>query len=344
MPDDPTTAAPKGASRTPKTTLKELNEIAREQLLLFARRPELYESYLSTVAKFPSYSAMNAVSIHTHAPGAARVCDMNAWNKLGCSVKAGAHGIPITIPERAEKSAKTFFKVKYLFSDQDVKGAPKGRESYDQAILEQAFEAAEAPAPVGAEGAYIVGTHFGLPGAGELHPSVPEELLAAASPEEAFANIKAHVDDVRRSAATFVRAVESAYRGLERESAKERSSELFQSLKGPDKAPAQTRAARAGAKAPTRSQAPGAARPAFKTPPPRRPEPNGVVPAEFAEEYAAIATEAALSADRAPKEDLAVKLDRAEASAKAEADRADEARAPALEFEHEAAPEKAERR
>lgn len=232
MPDDMSAHAPAGdAIFEPKHGVKELNDRAREFFLRVADDPELYKRYLKTIAKFPSYSAMNAVRIHEAAPDATQVRDLEAWNKLGCTVKGKESGIPITHPEYDAKARKTFFKVKYLFAEHQVNGAVKASKGYDERFLEQAFELVETAAPTTPEGKYIVGQHFGIGGYLKDGALPPADLLAVDKVEEACGNIKDYVDEIRKSSYAFIRAVEGAYKGLAAEDVREKNAGLFKSLK-----------------------------------------------------------------------------------------------------------------
>lgn len=226
-----TPTSPGDAKYEPKHTVKGLNDHAREFFLRIADDSELYRSYLGTIAKFPSYSAMNAVRIHEAAPDATQVRDVETWNKFGCTVKGKESGIPITQPEYNPKTHKTFFKVKYLFTEGQVTGDTKVKDKHDMGILEQAFEKVEVPAPTTPEGKYIVGTYFGIGGYLKDGTLPPADLLAVEKVEEACANIKDYVDDIRKSANAFIRAVEGAYKGIAVENMHEKNSGLFQALR-----------------------------------------------------------------------------------------------------------------
>ena len=225
-------------------SVKELNTEAKEYLLEIAGDYDGYRSYLGTVAKFPSYSAMNAAHIHQAAPDAMVLKDADTWFREGSPVKKGEQGIPVTYPEK-KRGGQPFFKVKYLFSEgQVVGGQGLGRPAWDKGLLEEAFAASSVPGPLSSEGRYIVGQHFGL--ASYLKEGVlpPADLCATDSVEEALDNIKDYVDGIRREANGFIRSVEAAYSALESEQTQERNTGLFRSYMREEQRQAQPERAR----------------------------------------------------------------------------------------------------
>lgn len=213
----------------PKNTVKDLNNEAREFLLMMTTEHKDYKAFLATVAKFPSYSAMNATHIHKHAPDAQVLKDSDTWNEEKNSIKKGEAGIPVTYPEIG-KNGQLFFKVKYLFSDQQVAKPPQvaGKE-YDEKLLGQAFEKSSAPVPTTPEGKFIVGQHFGLPSYLKDGVLPPADLMMTDDAKEACDNIKNYVDDIRKDANQFIRSVESSYKELYQNKTQEQNASLFQS-------------------------------------------------------------------------------------------------------------------
>lgn len=222
---------------TPKHTVKELNESARQELIEAAGDPAKYKALLDTIAKFPSYSAMNAAHIAKAAPDARVLKDSEAWNKEGNHIKKGESGIPISAPDPKDRDAegKPYFRVKYLFSDAQVAKPVKVEELVGKR-LEEAFGSVEAPAPYTPEAVYIIGKHFGLEGAylkeGTLPPA---DLFEADELSQVASNLNSYINNVRREANTFIRAVEVRYGELTSERTAARNSNLFERLSGPAK-------------------------------------------------------------------------------------------------------------
>lgn len=232
--------APEGAASqkfTPKHTVKELNESARNELIDAAGDPDKYKALLTTIAKFPSYSAFNAAHIAKAAPDAAVLKDAEAWNKEGNRINKGESGIAITAPDpkSRDKDGKPYFRVKYLFSDSQVTNPAKPPE-FVRKRLEEAFGSITTPAPYAPEALYIIAAHFELEGA-ELPEGTlpPADLFEADELSQVASNLNSYINGIRREANSFIRAVEMRYDELTGERAAARNSSLFERLSGPAK-------------------------------------------------------------------------------------------------------------
>ena len=53
---------------------------------------------LGTMSRFSKYSLANQMLIFAQRPDATHVCGYRAWNKAGCQVRKGEHGIAIYAP------------------------------------------------------------------------------------------------------------------------------------------------------------------------------------------------------------------------------------------------------
>ncbi len=61
---------------------------------------EGFAAYLSTMARFHSYSSSNIALILTQAPEATRVAGYKKWQELGRQVRKGENGIVILVPHK----------------------------------------------------------------------------------------------------------------------------------------------------------------------------------------------------------------------------------------------------
>ncbi len=65
---------------------------------------EGFAAYLSTMARFYSYSPSNIALILTQAPEATRVAGYKKWQELGRQVRKGEKGIIILVPHKRRQS------------------------------------------------------------------------------------------------------------------------------------------------------------------------------------------------------------------------------------------------
>lgn len=211
-----------------KNSVKDLNEESRTRLIEAAGDEGEYRSLLQTIARFPSYSVMNAARINARAPEATMLKDEEGWNQEHTAVKVEEreNGIPIVKPQKSAEG-KTYFKAEYLFDIAQTQTGGKAVPCYTESILERAFEKAEAPSPVSAEGRFIVGQHFGLPSELEGGQLPPAGLFAVDDLAEAAYNVRNYLDDIRRAANDFIRAVSTEYTKLVVENVQSKNAELF---------------------------------------------------------------------------------------------------------------------
>jgi hypothetical protein len=85
-------------------------------------RNEVFASYLSTMARFHTYSARNVLLIAAQRPNATHVEGVRSWNELGRFVRPGEKGIFIFAPAVGLKAKD---------NDQGSKKASKGKKSVE---------------------------------------------------------------------------------------------------------------------------------------------------------------------------------------------------------------------
>jgi hypothetical protein len=117
---------------TSKNNINSSSQLARASVdglvqSIESGHPEVFSSYLETMARFHTYSARNVLLIAAQRPNATRIEGVRSWNELGRFVRPGEKGIFIFAPAVGvtnKKENKT---------EENGKKPPKGKKAAESA-------------------------------------------------------------------------------------------------------------------------------------------------------------------------------------------------------------------